>query len=110
MNSNNQTTSETGLSKNAAAYGFSLAIACIVNALLVIAKESSPAVMAGMKRITGHHWITHSLIAVLLFVVLGCIFSRGKGLNLSARTVTRMVATGAILGFLIIAGFYLAGD
>lgn len=113
MNAENKISSDTGLSKNAAAYGLSFAIAAIVNAILVIAKESSHAVMSGMKRITGHHWTTHSLIVLVLFVVLGWIFSRangGKGLCMSARAITRIIAAGAILGFLIIAGFYLIGD
>jgi hypothetical protein len=107
---NSQNTNQTGLSKCSIGFGFSLAIACLVNAAIVVIKESSPKVQAWMKSVTGHHWVTHSLIVIVLFVVLGWLFSRGKGLGMGARRLTLLVAGGVVLGSLIIAGFYLFGD
>ena len=103
----------TTVPKYAGSFGFSLALASVVNALLVVIKERSPTVMSGMKNITGHHWITHSVIVLVVFVLFGWIFSRfnnGKGMEL---TVGRLVATlisGVGLGIIMIVGFYLIGD
>jgi ribose/xylose/arabinose/galactoside ABC-type transport system permease subunit len=113
MNSPNQTQPNTGLSKSSIAFGLSLAITSVASALLVVAKELSPKlVMVGMKRLTGHHWVTHSLLAVVLFVVLGFAFSLangGQGMKTSPGRLIATLAGGVIVGGFIIAGFYLLG-
>jgi hypothetical protein len=103
------TTSSNTLSKSTIGFGLSLALVSVINGIVVIAKESSPAVMAGMKRVLGHHWTTHSAAMLLLFVVLGAILSR---LNFTP-TVGRFLAlllSGIFLGAALIVGFYLIGD
>ena len=98
------------LSKNSTAFGISLAVASLANALLVSAKEKSPKVLAFMKGLTGHHWITHCLVIILLFVVLGLILTRmngGEGIRVSVHSLTATVVGGVVLGALIIVGFYL---
>ncbi len=100
------------LSKSTLAFGFSLAVTSLLNALLVVAKELSPSLMIGMKRLTGQHWVTHSLAAVVVFGILGWVFSRangGRGLSLSVNRLIMALAGGVIIGSLIIAGFYLMG-
>lgn len=107
-NSNSNT-----LSKYTVSFGLSLALASVVNALLVVVKEKSPAVQAAMQRLTGHHWVTHSSIVVLLFVVGGVLFARpngGRGWQLSAHRLIQIVALGVAAGWLIITGFYLFAD
>lgn len=100
------------LSKYTSSFAVSLAVAGVVNALLVIAKEKSPAVMAGMKRLTGHHWITHSAIVIALFFLLGWLLAQtGRDLlKLSVNSLVRILAGGVLLGGLIIVGFYLLAD
>jgi hypothetical protein len=101
---------QSGLSNNSTAFGISLAVASVANALLVAAKEKSPKVLAFMKGLTGHHWITHCLVIILLFILLGWILSRmngGKGALISAGSLTSTVVGGVILGAVIIVGFYL---
>jgi hypothetical protein len=101
---------EQGLSKQASGFGLALATASIANALLVTAKEKSPKVLAFMKGLTGNHWITHCAAIILLFLILGWVFSRmngGDGLRLMARSVMTIVVGGVVLGALIIVGFYL---
>ena len=51
-----------GLSKHTVSFGLALAIASVVNGVLVIAKEKSPAVQAAMQKLTGSHWVTHVVI------------------------------------------------
>ena len=75
----------SNISKYTVAYGLSLAIVSVVNSLLVLLKEMSEGVHAWMAKLTGHHWVTHSIFIVLLFVLLGWLFGRadeGRGIQL----------------------------
>lgn len=101
------------LSKYTVSFGLSLALCSVVNALLVVVKEKSPSVAASMQKITGHHWVTHSAFIVLLFVLCGWLFTLpngGRGPQLTAAKLIRIVAAGVVLGGLIIMGFYLVAD
>jgi hypothetical protein len=101
------------LSKNTIAFGLALALASVVNAALVVIKESSPAVQTGMQKLTGHHWITHSAIVLGLFFLCGGLFGRlngGGGIKLTVNRFLGLMITGVVLGGLIIVGFYLVGD
>ena len=103
----------SSLSKHTAAFGLSLAVTSVVNALLVIAKEKSPAVQAGMKRLTGHHWITHSAGIIVLFFLTGWLLTKingGRGISPAFPSLLRAVVGGVALGALIIIGFYLFAD
>ena len=94
--------------KTTKAFGVALAITSVLSALLVVAKElSQHTVMVWMKNLTGHHWVTHSLMAILLFVVLGLVL--GKDLKINGTRLIVILACGVIIGDLIIAGFYLIG-
>ena len=102
-----------GLSKHTVSFGLSLALASVANGLLVIAKESSPAVQAGMQKITGHHWITHSIVIIALFLGGGWLFAQmngGQGIKFTATRLIKTVVRGVVLGGLLIVGFYLLGD
>jgi hypothetical protein len=102
-----------GVSKYTISFGLSLALASVVDGLLVVAKEKVPAVMTGMQKLTGHHWISHSAIVLGLFVILGWIFAQADGGQGIKMTVNRFLGTmfsGVALGSVIILGFYLMGD
>ena len=104
---------ETGLSKYTRSFGLSLALASVANGLLVVAKEKIPAVLAGMQKLTGHHWVSHSVIILGLFGILGWLFAQANGGQGIKLTVNRLIGTlvaGVGTGGLIILGFYLAGD
>ncbi len=101
------------LSRNTVSYGLSLAIVSVINALVVVAKESSKSVMTGMQRVMGHHWITHSALMLALFAAIGWTLSRGNhgaGPNITPRRLLTVLLSGVGLGALIIVGFYLIGD
>lgn len=98
------------LSKYTVSFGLSLALCSIVNALLVVAKEKNLAVAGAMQKITGHHWVTHSVFVILLFCVCGWLFALpngGQGLRLQASRLVGIIAAGVIAGGCIIMGFYL---
>jgi hypothetical protein len=104
---------EAPLSKFTVAYGLSLALCSVVNALLVVVKEKLPAVAAAMQKITGHHWVTHSAFVILLFLLAGWLFALpngGRGLQLTPNRLLGIVAAGVAAGGLIIMGFYALAD
>lgn len=99
-------------SKHTISFGLSLALASLMNSLLVIAKESSPTVMSGMQKLTGHHWVTHAAIVLAVFALGGLVFGRvngGQGLKISANSLIGLLVAGVLVGGLIIMGFYLLG-
>jgi hypothetical protein len=103
----------TAVSKHTTSFGLSLALCAVLNALLVIAKERSKGVAAWMQKVTGHHWITHVAIILVLFALFGWCFGRmnnGRGQQMAADRLTRIVSSGVAAGVLIVLAFYLIAD
>ncbi|EDY16591.1 conserved hypothetical protein [Chthoniobacter flavus Ellin428] len=103
----------TTLSKRTVSFGLALAAACVINAIIVVVKEKSDAVMGAMKKVLGHHWTTHSALIVVLFLVLGGLLGMARGGRGIAITTSRFITTlvSAIgAAALIIIGFYLFVD
>ncbi len=103
----------TGVSKYTISFGLSLALASVANGLLVIAKEKVPAVMAGMQKLTGHHWVSHGALILALFALFGWVFAQthgGQGIKLTGNRLIGALVSGVVAGGLIIFGFYLIGD
>ena len=93
-------------------FGLSLALASVMNALLVVAKEKNPAVMTGMQRLTGHHWISHGVIVLGIFAVFGWMFAQcngGRGIEFTVNRLISVLVSGVLIGGLIIVGFYAIG-
>ncbi len=103
-----------GIGKYTISFGMSLAITSVVSALLVVVKEmNEDTVLALMKRITFHHWFTHTLFILILFVVIGWILAQangGQGLKMSVNRFISTLVGAVVLSGLIIAGFYLVWD
>jgi uncharacterized BrkB/YihY/UPF0761 family membrane protein len=103
----------TAVSKHTLSFGLSLALCAVLNALLVIAKERSKGVADWMQRITGHHWITHVAIILVLFAIFGWCFARmnnGQGPKMSVHRLTTIVFSGVVAGVLIVLAFYGIAD
>jgi TRAP-type mannitol/chloroaromatic compound transport system permease large subunit len=102
------------LGKYTTSFGMSLAITSLVSAVLVVVKEMSEnTVLALMKRITFHHWFTHTLFVLILFVVLGWVLARangGQGVNMTVNRFVSVLVGAVVLSGIIIAGFYLIWD
>jgi predicted ferric reductase len=98
------------VSKYTASFGLALALSSLLNALLVVVKEKSPVVQAEMKSLTGHHWVTHAAIVLVLFVAFGFLlaqFKRGQGLTLPVNRLIQTILAGVVAAGAIIVGFYL---
>jgi len=105
---NHSTVADTEtVSANVAGFGVSYAITCIVNAIVVVFKEAFPAVHDFMTAITGHHWVTHGLLDLIVFVALGLYLSRGEGLQMTGGAVVSKIVGGTVIGGLIIVGYFL---
>ena len=104
---------QTNISKRSVSFGLALAVACVVNALIVVAKEKNSSVMQGMKRIAGHHWTTHTLIVLAVFGTFAWIFGRandGRGIAITGNRFIFTLVSAVGLASLIIIGFYLIAD
>ena len=101
------------VSKHTNSFGLSLALCAVLNALVVIAKESSKTVADWMQKMTGHHWITHVAVILLLFAIFGWGFARtngGQEPKIPVPRLTGIVFSGVVAGVLIILAFYLIAD
>jgi len=92
-----------------AAFGLSFAITSVLSALLVILKETNKeTVFAWMAAATGHHWVTHGLLDVIVFVVLGLLLAKvGGGVRMTANALVATIVGATVLSGLIITSFNL---
>lgn len=92
-----------------AAFGLSLAITSLFNAALVVLKETNEdTVLAWMKAATGHHWVTHGLLDLAVFILLGfALLKVGETWRYRPNGVIGLMIGGIVLGGLIITGFFL---
>jgi hypothetical protein len=77
----------------AAAFGLSAAITILFNVVLALVKDSWAPLNSFMAQLTGHHWRTHGLADVIVFLVLGWLFmARGiPASGLTNRTAISLV-------------------
>jgi len=98
----------TKMEKYTAGFGLSLVVTSLLNAVILVLKETNGAVMSTMKAVLGHHWTTHGAIVIMTFVVLGFIFSSTKtGANLDSRKMLKYILWAVVISGVIIAGFFL---
>jgi uncharacterized membrane protein SirB2 len=91
-----------------AGFGLSLAVTSLLNAAILIIKETNASVMDAMKAAAGHHWTTHGMIVVILFVLLGFVFSSMKiETKWDSQRILRYIVWATIISGVIIAGFFL---
>jgi DMSO/TMAO reductase YedYZ heme-binding membrane subunit len=96
----------TGATK---AYGLAAAVAFLLSAVLVVVKEKSETVFNLMKAVTMHHWFTHAVFTVLVFLVVGYALSKsngGQGPNIEDRKLSCLVTASFVVACLIPAVFY----
>ncbi len=95
------------IEKYARGFTLSLIAMSLFNALLVIAKESNYALKEWMKAATGHHWTTHGVAVLIMFIALGFVLSNTNIVErLDLRKALAAVLTVTIISGLIITGFF----
>jgi len=101
--------SESQLSRCAKAYSLSLAVTCVLSGLLVFLKELNSGVFEFMKKVTVHHWVTHGVFDVAVFLLLGFVLSRmrgGEGPDISDEATIKIVIGGVVAGLALVLVFY----
>jgi hypothetical protein len=96
--------SASRLSHTASAYGAGAAAAILFNTLLAWVKDSSDALNTAMAHTLGHHWTTHGVAVVLVFLVVGFLLARRQGDVFSGYS-----AIYALVGSVVAAGLGLLG-
>ncbi len=91
-------------------FGYAAAITAVASGLLTIAKEKYDPLLAWMKSFAGHHWITHGIAVVLLFVIIGLVMSarEPKGdLEVEFRRLAILLIAATVIGGALVGLFYL---
>ena len=100
---------DPGIEKYTASFALALAVSSLLSALLVVIKErNADTLLAWMKAATGHHWISHGILVLSLFVVLGWALAQiGVGARLSGNVLSGIITGSLVLSGLIIVGFFI---
>jgi hypothetical protein len=96
------------MEKYSAGFGLSLIITILLNPIILLCKELNASVMSALKSALGHHWTTHGAILIVVFFILGFIFSGMKlGTKLDSQKMMKYIIWAVIISGFIIAGFFL---
>jgi hypothetical protein len=99
---------KTNVDKYFVGFGLSLVVTILLNAVILLFKEISTNVMNAMKAALGHHWTTHGVILIVVFVVLGFILSNVKlKTKWDSQRMLKYIIWAVIISTAIIAGFFL---
>lgn len=94
------------LRRSSIAFGLSFIVVNLSSAMLVVVKESHAPVLDWMKALTGHHWITHAMLAVVAYITLGLVISSTREWRLTGRALSVAVLASTIASGLIVAGYF----
>jgi hypothetical protein len=99
-----ETSEAAGFSEASAAFGLSAAITILFNTLLAWVKDAYDPLNTAMAHLTGHHWTTHGIVDLAVFVVLGIVFLRT---GIATRIDPNRLVLG-LIGAVLVAGLGLA--
>lgn len=97
---------DAALDSASTAFGLSAAVVMAFNTLLAWVKDSYEPLNSFMAALTGHHWITHGLVDVLLFFGLGAFFM-ARHTQVRAGALLIAVVAAAVFGGAGLAGWFL---
>jgi len=96
------------MDKYAAGFGMSLAVTSVLNAIILVIKEKNESVMSALKAALGHHWTTHGVIVIIVFLLLGFIFSAMKlETRFDSHRMLKYIVWGVVISSVITAGFFI---
>ena len=99
------TKDDVGLDHTATAYGIAAAVAVLFNTLLAWVKDTYDPLNTAMAKTPGHHWTTHGVAVVLVFLIVGFMLSRSSADWIKSRYGAVYMLCGAV----VLAGLGLAG-
>jgi hypothetical protein len=80
----------------AAGFGLAAAITILFNTGLAWVKDAYGPLNAFMASLTGHHWRTHGIADVVVFVALGYFFT-GRGFRISGASLAVLLAAASVV-------------
>ena len=87
------------ISATTAGYGLSAAFTAIFNTVLAWVKDANPGLNTAMKHMLGHHWTTHGVIDVVLFLVLGYVLSQtAMARHMDGNKLAKIIIGASVLG------------
>jgi hypothetical protein len=92
------------LDRVSSAFALSASVAIVFNTVLAWIKDAYEPLNKFMASLTGHHWTTHGLFDIAVFVILGLVFLQ-TGIA-SRMNPMRLVYT--LVGSVVVAGLGLA--
>lgn len=81
------------------------AITAVISAVLVPIKELNSGVHQWMTALTGHHWVTHGMLELILFLLLALVLLPFAA-RIPSTTVVASVVGGLVIGAGIITTFF----
>lgn len=91
------------MNKTTSGFALSAVITILFNTALAWAKDAYAPLNNFMKSLTGHHWTTHGLVDLVLFVGLGLVFAK-TGM---AEKINPARMAGLVAGAVVVAGLGL---
>lgn len=91
-------------------FGYAAAITALASGVLTIAKEKHEPLLAWMKSVSVHHWVTHGIAVLMLFAILGLVLSmRGSDTDPEPAygRLATMLAAATVLGGALVGVLYL---
>ena len=93
-----RTQTQIGLLDGApAAFGVSAAITIVFNTLLAWVKDAYDPLNSFMASLTGHHWTTHGLVDIAVFVIVGSLLMK-RHISMDGTKLAALVAGAVVLG------------
>ena len=80
-----------------AGYGLAAAIVIVFNTLLAWIKDAYEPLNTLMAQMSGHHWRTHGLVDVLLFLILGFVLTQ-RNISMDGYKLAGILVGAIILG------------
>lgn len=89
-------------------FGIAYALTSVLSALLVVLKESNVPVHDALTTMTGHHWVSHGVLNLIVFLGLGFVLTRlGGGIRMTENRLLALIVAATGLGGLIIVGYFI---
>ena len=98
--------SEAVLDGAAAAFSMSAGVTAVFNTVLAWAKDLYAPLNDFMASLTGHHWRTHGIFDLIVFVAVG-FFLMQRQFKMNGNRLAIVVASCAILSGAGLAGYFL---
>lgn len=101
-------TDSKNLDKRSAAFALAAAVAVLFNTALAWVKDAYAPLNTFMAHLFGHHWTTHGLFDLAVFVALGLLFnSTGIASRIEPQRLVAMLFAAVVIAGLGLAGWFL---